>query len=685
MRRFPLVLLLLALAPAIVFGLHRPAASQAESLLLREDFESGPGQWMLDGQYDTYSISDAYSYDGTHSALVTIYSPSFAVFFRPAIAVRPQANYTLNAAVLRSDERTDSAKLLISWRDAQGQLLTPSVSQSIVLNDGEWAMLSVTAQSPATANSVVVAVGIDALEGGAGVYVDAVTLAGPPPLPTPTYTPTIPPSPTSTDTPLPTSTPVVTATLSPSDTPAASATPTRAPTSTPSPTPTEGIAAELVNGGFEEGDGDLPDGWSKYGGELGRTSGRQRSGRFAGAFSSATESTKWAYQTVTVASGAAYEFDGYVLLDDPGVSESFLRISWYTADDGSGSAIAVSNSPSRLSGAASDFRYLTTGPVLVPEGARSAKLRVMLSPTSAARATIYVDDMALRQAPPETAATPSPPSPANEAEEPQGEVLGESESPTRAAVRSQASDTKSTLQQGESPWALKINEVMYDAAASGDDAASEWVELYNAGAEPVDLAGWALQDNSGRAALPPFILPPRGFAVIAAGNLFRQAYPAVTNGLIILDGKIGNGLANAGDRLLLYDAQGKLADALSYGDDTSALHPAIPSVAAGHSVERSPAGSDSDSASDFVDNASPSPGRAFMESAVAGAVVERESKASSVMSGPLTPPDDSDSVIPRLLVTAGGGLFALAAAVVVFALWRRSLATPGSQGDDNQY
>ena len=44
---------------------------------------------------------------------------------------------------------------------------------------------------------------------------------------------------------------------------------------------------------------------------------------------------------------------------------------------------------------------------------------------------------------------------------------------------------------------LKITEIMYNPANS--DNAWEWVEIYNAGAETIDLSGYVFDDNSGAA------------------------------------------------------------------------------------------------------------------------------------------------------------------------------------------
>ena len=98
----------------------------------------------------------------------------------------------------------------------------------------------------------------------------------------------------------------------------------------------------------------------------------------------------------------------------------------------------------------------------------------------------------------------------------------------------------------------------------------------------------------------------------------------------LADGRIGTGLANKGDHLLLRDSSGKLADGVSWGDDETVLSPSVAVVPPGHSIERSPPGRDTDAAADFVDNANPSPGRGIGEQAVAGAAIERQAAGSSI-------------------------------------------------------
>jgi len=50
-------------------------------------------------------------------------------------------------------------------------------------------------------------------------------------------------------------------------------------------------------------------------------------------------------------------------------------------------------------------------------------------------------------------------------------------------------------------------------------AASEWVELFNYGADPVDLTGWTISDETGQSALLPSIVLPSGGYMVLTGDL----------------------------------------------------------------------------------------------------------------------------------------------------------------------
>jgi hypothetical protein len=82
-------------------------------------------------------------------------------------------------------------------------------------------------------------------------------------------------------------------------------------------------------------------------------------------------------------------------LDDSSVEGALLRVSWYASTDGRGSALASVDSTEELVSPESRYRYLTTGPMQAPPGARSAKARVLLRPRSTSGGVIYVEDVAL--------------------------------------------------------------------------------------------------------------------------------------------------------------------------------------------------------------------------------------------------------------------------------------------------
>jgi hypothetical protein len=661
---------LFLLATALIVSsllLGEPVARGSPELLLDEGFEEGVGAWSAAGGDLVATSSQPYT--GAHSASFTTEFPdgvpgTAVIQSSATIGVAPAQSYSLSAYVLSDGAHVESVTLSIFWLRGDHSFIVQSLSSPLRGSDAAWRSLTFATHSPPEAAFVTIRVLVTSGD-GATFYVDDIGFEGPPPLPatatpTPTDTPAFNPSPTATAS-------------------SATATPTRGPSPSPSPdpspTPTPRVRAALLNGGFEDADDGVLSGWSKYGGELWQAGSRYRSGGHSGALRSTSDSTKWAFQTLIVSGGAAYQFDAYVLLDDPAASEAFLRISWYGSADGFGPAIAVSDSSAHLSVGDSSFRYLTTGPALAPETANSAKFRVMLAPASSAPAIIYVDDASVQQVAPLSAATPAP-LPAGEEDRSDGEnVAGEQPATIHEASSISTVSSSGLLRQGESPFAVKINEVMYDPLQPGDEAAWEWLELYNASGVPVDLGGWTLRDKGESDALPPLTLSSHSYLVVAVSDRFHDAYPAVTAVAMMNDARIGNGLANKGDRLLLYDASGKLADGVSWGDDTSVLSPSVVAVAPGHSIERMPPGQDTDAAGDFVDNANPSPGRGIAQASVAGAAIERHAKGSSTISTPERATEDtSTSILPRLLTSVVSGIVALAAGLSVGAYWHRRLA-----------
>lgn len=157
---------------------------------------------------------------------------------------------------------------------------------------------------------------------------------------------------------------------------------------------------------------------------------------------------------------------------------------------------------------------------------------------------------------------------------------------------------------------MLISEVMHDPPQPGNDAAFEWIELFNTSDQRLALTGWWLFDNVDADPIPDLVLEPFGYAVVAASAGFYQNFPDFSGTLVtIADGRIGNGLSNTGDRIIIRDGTGRIIDALSYGEDSSVFNPALPLVVPGHSLERQVSASGGNPHAEFWDNAAPSPGR----------------------------------------------------------------------------
>jgi predicted ribosomally synthesized peptide with SipW-like signal peptide len=164
-----------------------------------------------------------------------------------------------------------------------------------------------------------------------------------------------------------------------------------------------------------------------------------------------------------------------------------------------------------------------------------------------------------------------------------------------------------------------INEVYYDVGVScgidGVGNSDEWVELYNPTSNPVDLKDWTLTDNDSATTINSNsrVIPALGFALISKDA--KTWTPAVgcwsppANAEIVVTGaQIGNGLENAGDRLILKDTIGNVIDAVSWGSDKTIFDPSAPVSGNGKSIQRNPVGTDTDTAVDWVVNTTPSPG-----------------------------------------------------------------------------
>ncbi len=139
---------------------------------------------------------------------------------------------------------------------------------------------------------------------------------------------------------------------------------------------------------------------------------------------------------------------------------------------------------------------------------------------------------------------------------------------------------------------LVVSEVLPNAGQGNRGAAFEWVEIGNRSGSAISLDGWALEDNNARDALPAISVPAGGFVLLVGSQDGAEALTAALTAAgveigLIGDGRIGNGLANTGNHLLLIDPTGATVDGVSWGTDRSVTESMARPAGLSHSRGRS--------------------------------------------------------------------------------------------------
>ena len=148
-----------------------------------------------------------------------------------------------------------------------------------------------------------------------------------------------------------------------------------------------------------------------------------------------------------------------------------------------------------------------------------------------------------------------------------------------AAVAVRDRQPNFTSQESEHP-VIWISEVYPTAGQGRADPAFEWFELTNATDQEVNLDGWTIADNTSSDPLDGVIIPSGGSIVV---GVMSQVGVAVIEA--IADGRIGNGLANAGDQLRLIDPNARVVSAVSWGSDRE--YTTVKSPTSDESIHRS--------------------------------------------------------------------------------------------------
>ena len=125
-----------------------------------------------------------------------------------------------------------------------------------------------------------------------------------------------------------------------------------------------------------------------------------------------------------------------------------------------------------------------------------------------------------------------------------------------------------------------INEFVSDPVTGSQ----EWIELWNTTSSAIDVAGWWVEEGSGRKTMLEGTIAPLGYSIITSPS---------------------GGLNNAGDLILLKDSYGDMIDRIAYGAwDDGSLDDNPPAVADPDSLGRNP------TAPSYFALLSPTPGRA---------------------------------------------------------------------------
>ncbi|MCG5055863.1 MAG: lamin tail domain-containing protein [Myxococcales bacterium] len=121
--------------------------------------------------------------------------------------------------------------------------------------------------------------------------------------------------------------------------------------------------------------------------------------------------------------------------------------------------------------------------------------------------------------------------------------------------------------------ALVITEILANPA--GSEYTQEFVELLNAGAASLSLAGFSLEDGAGADPLPDLVVPSGGRVVVVAEGFVEgpgaDPEPAPGIPLVRVPGRLGrDGLSNAAEALTLRAPDGKVASHYGAWVDMSA-------------------------------------------------------------------------------------------------------------------
>lgn len=177
------------------------------------------------------------------------------------------------------------------------------------------------------------------------------------------------------------------------------------------------------------------------------------------------------------------------------------------------------------------------------------------------------------------------------------------------------------------PIPVLISEVLFNSP--GDEPDGEWLELYNYGRTEQNLNSFKIGDAEtegdyeGMYLFPEDAMIPPGEVIIIANRAayfelqygFKPDFEVNNSDLsvpdLVKDLKSARGnlsLSNSGDEVILISLTDSYIDMVSWGNSTYAFYPSVPIVSDGHVIERYPPHVDTNTARDWRDQDTPSPG-----------------------------------------------------------------------------
>lgn len=151
------------------------------------------------------------------------------------------------------------------------------------------------------------------------------------------------------------------------------------------------------------------DGWSSSGGGATATTAAEFAKNSSYSIKVQHDKTSsYGFQTVipNIEGGMFYEALGFGKTNNANTAGFFLRVAWYSSNDGSGSQLSSPSDSNSGNSESSDWISLNTGSIQAPSNAGSAKVRLVLnSKTSGQLASAYFDSISFKES---VAPTPIP-------------------------------------------------------------------------------------------------------------------------------------------------------------------------------------------------------------------------------------------------------------------------------------